>query len=55
MLKQSNKLFKYFLFYDYETFGVHTALDKVSQFSSLRTDLSFNIIEKKKIFFVSRL
>lgn len=35
-----------FLFYDYETFGIHTALDKPAQFSSIRTDKNLNIIEK---------
>lgn len=50
-MKDYNIKFKSFLFYDYETFGVHTALDKVAQFSSIRTDLSFNIIHKKKNFF----
>ncbi|MCW5197079.1 exodeoxyribonuclease I [Buchnera aphidicola] len=34
-----------FLFYDYETFGVHTALDKPVQFASIRTDYNFNIID----------
>lgn len=46
---------KNFLFYDYETFGTNVALDKVAQFSSIRTDLSFNIISKKKVFFASLL
>ncbi|XRX42649.1 MAG: exodeoxyribonuclease I [Buchnera aphidicola (Eriosoma harunire)] len=35
---------KTFLFYDYETFGVHTSLDKISQFACIRTDFQFNII-----------
>nr|WP_160141512.1 hypothetical protein [Buchnera aphidicola] len=52
MFKKYNTLCKSFLFYDYETFGTDTALDKPAQFSSIRTDLSFNIIDKKN-FFVS--
>ncbi|XBC38158.1 MAG: exodeoxyribonuclease I [Buchnera aphidicola (Floraphis choui)] len=34
-----------FLFYDYETFGIHPALDKPSQFACIRTDIDFNIID----------
>ncbi|MDE5285653.1 MAG: hypothetical protein O4M80_03010, partial [Buchnera aphidicola] len=33
-----------FLFYDYETFGINTCLDKPSQFACIRTDIHFNII-----------
>ncbi|CAL4325900.1 Exodeoxyribonuclease I [Buchnera aphidicola (Protaphis terricola)] len=40
-----------FLFYDYETFGVHTALDKPAQFASIRTDENLNIIEESKCFY----
>lgn len=40
-----------FLFYDYETFGIHTSLDKPAQFSSIRTDKNFNIIEEPKCFY----
>ncbi|WP_187306490.1 exodeoxyribonuclease I [Buchnera aphidicola] len=35
-----------FLFYDYETFGLHTRLDKIAQFACIRTDVNFNIISK---------
>ncbi|WP_041070103.1 exodeoxyribonuclease I [Candidatus Ishikawella capsulata] len=40
-----------FLFYDYETFGKNTSLDRPAQFASLRTDINFNIIEKPQKFF----
>jgi exodeoxyribonuclease I len=40
-----------FLFYDYETFGIHPSLDKPAQFSSIRTDENLNIIEKPKCFY----
>ncbi|AYN24539.1 exodeoxyribonuclease I [Buchnera aphidicola] len=40
-----------FLFYDYETFGTHTSLDKPAQFSSIKTDENLNIIEKPKSFY----
>ncbi|XBC39713.1 MAG: exodeoxyribonuclease I [Buchnera aphidicola (Chaetogeoica yunlongensis)] len=42
-----------FLFYDYETFGKNPALDKPSQFSYLRVDKNFNIIDSIKSFFCS--
>ncbi|HET9678685.1 MAG TPA: exodeoxyribonuclease I [Buchnera sp. (in: enterobacteria)] len=42
---------KYFLFYDYETFGLDTALDKIAQFSCIRTDLNFELIEKQKVLY----
>ncbi|CAL4324273.1 exodeoxyribonuclease I [Buchnera aphidicola] len=37
-----------FLFYDYETFGINTSLDKPSQFAYIRTDNDFNIIGSPK-------
>lgn len=37
-----------FLFYDYETFGLHTSLDKPAQFACIRTDMNFNIIDDPK-------
>ncbi|CAL4043698.1 Exodeoxyribonuclease I [Buchnera aphidicola (Takecallis arundicolens)] len=40
-----------FLFYDYETFGLHPALDKPSQFACIRTDVDLNIIEPHHHFF----
>jgi len=40
-----------FLFYDYETFGTHTSLDKPAQFASIRTDKDLNIIEDPKCFY----
>ncbi|QFQ32359.1 exodeoxyribonuclease I [Buchnera aphidicola] len=40
-----------FLFYDYETFGTHTSLDKPAQFASIRTDENLEIIEKPKCFY----
>lgn len=39
-----------FLFYDYETLGTHVALDKISQFSCIRTDINFKILERKNFF-----
>lgn len=39
------------LFYDYETFGTHTSLDKPAQFASIRTDENLNIIEEPKCFY----
>lgn len=39
------------MFYDYETFGKHPALDKPSQFSCVRTDINFNVISPIKEFF----
>ncbi|VFP79367.1 exodeoxyribonuclease I [Buchnera aphidicola] len=40
-----------FVFYDYETFGTDVSLDKVSQFCSIETDNSFNVIRKKIVLF----
>lgn len=40
-----------FLFYDYETFGTHTSLDKPAQFASIRTDQNLNIIEEPQCFY----
>ncbi|WP_343182505.1 exodeoxyribonuclease I [Buchnera aphidicola] len=40
-----------FLFYDYESFGIHPALDKPAQFACVRTDIDFNIVEKSRYFF----
>jgi exodeoxyribonuclease I len=34
-----------FYFHDYETFGIHPALDRPAQFAGVRTDADFNIIE----------
>lgn len=55
MKKDMKKFFKKnklnFLFYDYETFGTHTSLDKPAQFSSIRTDEDLNIIEDPKCFY----
>ncbi|WP_343128575.1 exodeoxyribonuclease I [Buchnera aphidicola (Kurisakia onigurumii)] len=42
---------KYFLFYDYETFGTNFNLDKPSQFSCVRTDQNFNIIKKYNTYY----
>ncbi|CAL4324093.1 Exodeoxyribonuclease I [Buchnera aphidicola (Pterocallis alni)] len=46
-----NKQEDSFLFYDYETFGVHTALDKPCQFACIRTNLNLYIVNKPKIFY----
>ena len=35
-----------FLFHDYETFGIHPALDRPAQFAALRTDSEFNVIRE---------
>ncbi|QIE02228.1 exodeoxyribonuclease I [Buchnera aphidicola] len=40
-----------YLFYDYETFGKHTALDKPAQFACVRTDMEFNIIDTPQCFY----
>lgn len=40
-----------YLFYDYETFGKNTALDKPAQFACIRTDIEFNIIDQPKFFY----
>jgi exodeoxyribonuclease-1 len=40
-----------FLFYDYETFGIHTSLDKPAQFACIRTDINLNIIESPECFY----
>lgn len=40
-----------FLFYDYETFGIHTSLDKPAQFACIRTDTDFNVIEDPQCFY----
>ncbi|WP_009874505.1 exodeoxyribonuclease I [Buchnera aphidicola] len=40
-----------FLFYDYETFGIHTALDKPAQFACIRTDINLNIIDDPQYFY----
>ncbi|XBC39206.1 MAG: exodeoxyribonuclease I [Buchnera aphidicola (Nurudea shiraii)] len=40
-----------FLFYDYETFGIDTVLDKPAQFACIRTDINFNIVDIPLEFF----
>lgn len=35
-----------FFFYDYESFGVHPALDRPAQFAGIRTDMEFNPIDE---------
>ncbi|QCI21828.1 exodeoxyribonuclease I [Buchnera aphidicola (Hyadaphis tataricae)] len=40
-----------FLFYDYETFGVHTFLDRPAQFACVRTDMDLNIIGIPECFY----
>lgn len=40
-----------FLFYDYETFGTHTSLDKPAQFACIRTDMNLNIINNPQYFY----
>ncbi|QNS01725.1 MAG: exodeoxyribonuclease I [Buchnera aphidicola (Pentalonia nigronervosa)] len=40
-----------FLFYDYETFGLHTSLDKPAQFACIRTDFNLHIIDDPKCFY----
>ncbi|QIQ42114.1 MAG: exodeoxyribonuclease I [Buchnera aphidicola (Microlophium carnosum)] len=40
-----------FLFYDYETFGIHPSLDKPAQFACIRTDINLNIIDKPQYFY----
>jgi len=40
-----------FLFYDYETFGIHTSLDKPAQFACIKTDIDLNIIDNPKYFY----
>ena len=40
-----------FLFYDYETFGMHASLDKPAQFACIRTDLNFKIIDDPQCFY----
>ncbi len=38
-----------YLFYDLETTGLNRAFDQVLQFSSIRTDLAFNELERHSI------
>lgn len=40
----NNKKQPTFYFFDYETFGIHPALDRPCQFAGVRTDADFNII-----------
>jgi exodeoxyribonuclease-1 len=40
-----------FLFYDYETFGTHTSLDKPAQFACIRTDINLNILDNPECFY----
>lgn len=39
-----------YLWYDYETFGKNTKIDRISQFAGIRTDENFNIINKIEYF-----
>ncbi|QJC29207.1 exodeoxyribonuclease I [Enterobacteriaceae endosymbiont of Plateumaris rustica] len=44
----NNKIIKNkfsFLFYDYETFGLHPSIDRIAQFACIRTNINFDIIE----------
>lgn len=40
-----------FFFHDYETFGIHPALDRPAQFAGIRTDSDFNIIEEPLVIY----
>lgn len=40
-----------FIFYDYETFGIDTALDKPAQFACIKTDINLNIISDPQYFY----
>ncbi|CAL4326607.1 exodeoxyribonuclease I [Buchnera aphidicola] len=40
-----------FLFYDYETFGIDTSLDKPAQFACIRTDINLNVIDYPECFY----
>lgn len=40
-----------FYFHDYETFGIHPALDRPAQFAGVRTDSDFNIIEEPLVIY----
>ena len=41
---------KYFTFYDLETYGLDPRSDRIAQFAAVRTDSSFNILEKTVIY-----
>ena len=38
--------FKYYVFYDLETTGINPAFDQILQFAAVKTDLSFNEIDR---------
>lgn len=40
-----------FFFYDYETFGINPAKDRISQFGGIRTDMDLNIIDDPVMFY----
>ncbi|QJC30540.1 exodeoxyribonuclease I [Enterobacteriaceae endosymbiont of Neohaemonia nigricornis] len=48
-MKQENEFS--FLFYDYETFGLHTQDDRIAQFACIRTNINLDIIEKPIILY----
>ena len=38
--------FKYYVFYDLETTGINPVFDQIIQFAAVKTDLSFNELER---------
>ncbi len=50
-MMQFKKNISTFLFYDYETFGIHPSLDKPAQFACVRTDINLNIIDNPQYFY----
>ncbi|QCI17928.1 exodeoxyribonuclease I [Buchnera aphidicola (Acyrthosiphon lactucae)] len=50
-MMQLKKTTPTFLFYDYETFGIHPSLDKPAQFACIRTDMNLNIIDDPQYFY----
>lgn len=50
-MKNNNSVQQTFLFYDYETFGQHPALDRAAQFAAIRTDSKFHPIGEPAVFY----
>ena len=40
-----------FLFYDYETFGINPAYDRIAQFGAIRTDENLELQDEPEVFY----
>lgn len=51
MHKQRQESTPGFLFYDYETFGINPAYDRIAQFGAIRTDQNLEFLDEPEVFY----